>query len=227
MLGSVSGETPVLGDCRLIGILAPAKVKRTAERYRTARKAIIALDPTSDVLGCLKPLTQLDIQCPQRQDEIPAPGESRREISWIWLSVSSGSEGVERPLENIQPMSPDDITDCLKAEWSRSRARAQRWTEEQDLVLEEMRRVLAYLQWHANWWDKQGPQRSGSGVTETVQDGLSAYAAKQAAILRHLRRRFVVLWRPRLESFQLGADWVSDVDIVATATDSPLISAVD
>lgn len=70
------------------------------------------LDPTHEALTRLKALNQSDIQCPQRQEETPGPGESRREISWIWLSVSSGSEGIECPLEDIQPMDPSDITDC-------------------------------------------------------------------------------------------------------------------
>lgn len=116
----------------------------------------------------------------------------------------------------------------LKAEWARSRARAHRWTEEQHLILEEMRRVLEYLKWHANWWDEQGLRRSANGVTPTIQDGLSGYATKQATILRRLRRQFATMWRPRLESFQLSANWLLDVDITDTAVATPApISAID
>lgn len=97
--------------------------------------------------------------------------------------------------------------------------RAARWTEEQDLILEEMRRVLAYLKWQASWWEGQATRRSDN-VTPAVLDGLSAYAAKQASILRHLRRRFACMWRPRLLSYGLDAGWLSDADLVgANITD--------
>ncbi|KAF4603264.1 hypothetical protein EYR38_003677 [Pleurotus pulmonarius] len=116
-------------------------------------------------------------------------------------------------------MDPSDITDCLKAEWAKSRARAARWTEEQDLILEEMRRVLAYLKWQASWWEEQATRQSDN-VTPAVLDSLSAYAAKQASILRHLRRRFACMWRPWLLSYGLDASWLSDADLVgANITD--------
>ncbi|KAF9492480.1 hypothetical protein BDN71DRAFT_1591590 [Pleurotus eryngii] len=159
-----------------------------------------------------KPLHQSDIKCLQRRDEVPAPGESCQEISWIWLSISTGSEGAERPLENIQPVSAADITNCLKAEWARSRARAARWGEEKALILEEMRRVLAFLDAWAAWWDRQ-QRRCADNTSPTLLDGLVAYATKQASILRCLRRRFVELWRPLLDSYGLDADWFSNVEL--------------
>ncbi|KAJ8515113.1 hypothetical protein ONZ45_g7437 [Pleurotus djamor] len=189
------------------------KVLRVAKRYRAARKALLALDPSSPSLIYLKPLLQEDVRCPQR-DNRPfdkrsddQPSESYREISWIWLTVASGSEGIERPLEQIQPISEDDVTDCLKAEWAQSRARAHRWTEEQDLVVEEMRRVLAWLRWRCTWWKSQGPLQS-EAITPDLAEGLIAYAEKQTSILTSLHCRFLKMWRPQLQSYHLGEEWL-------------------
>lgn len=122
----------------------------------------------------------------------------------------------------------------LKAEWARSRARANRWVEEQELVQEEMRRVLMFLKSRAAWWETQGA-RDHESATPDLLDGLSSYAKKQAVILRNLRQRFAFMWRPRLIAFQLTADWFEDASldapiIIAPVVDSPqalLINDVD
>jgi hypothetical protein len=41
---------------------------------------------------------------------------------------------------------------ALRIEWCRSRARAMRYAEEVEVLLEEMHRVLAFLKWDGNWW---------------------------------------------------------------------------
>jgi len=66
-------------------------------------------------------------------------GETRQTLSWIWTSGTM----VDNP-DN----SNDDI---LRVEWVKSRARAARAHEEVLLLREEMRRVLEFLQWKANW----------------------------------------------------------------------------
>ncbi|KAF9490853.1 hypothetical protein BDN71DRAFT_1510941 [Pleurotus eryngii] len=180
------------------------KVRRTAEHYRAARKALLTLDPMSTSLTSLRPLKQSDTQCPQRQEQTAVPGER--------------SEGVEQPFEDIQPVTEADITN---SEWARSRARAARWTEEKELVLEEMRRVLAFLRTRAVWWEQQQLRRADS-VSVTVLDGLRAYAIKQAGIVRLLHCRFASLWHPRMESYRLSADWFSDGDLACHETSDAL-----
>ncbi|KAJ7022257.1 hypothetical protein C8F04DRAFT_1272805 [Mycena alexandri] len=57
----------------------------------------------------------------------------------------------------------------LRIEWAKARARAMRWTEEVDLLEEEMRRIQQFLTWRAGWWleradghqREDGPQREG------------------------------------------------------------------
>ncbi|KAJ7026189.1 hypothetical protein C8F04DRAFT_1212668 [Mycena alexandri] len=68
---------------------------------------------------------------------------------------------------------------ALRIEWAKTRARSLRWTEEVDLLEEEMRRVLQFLTWRAGWWEEQIGRR---GLPEGSQrEGETAYAARQAA----------------------------------------------
>lgn len=110
-------------------------------------------------------------------------GETRKELSWIWRTspLSLGSE------EN------DDI---LCSEWARSRARVRRSKEEVSLVLEEMRRVLKFLEWKAAQWDSR--QETARLVSRELNEGIIAYAAEQAALQRIFLALFKVLWKTPL-----------------------------
>lgn len=90
-------------------------------------------------------------------------------------------------------------------EWAQSRARAARWDEEVSLIVEEMRRVLHFLMWHEQWWVEQGERRSN--VRSDIQDGLRAYAAKQASIRAGLAEKFADRWYPLLAGRGIVAEW--------------------
>jgi hypothetical protein len=60
------------------------KTMRCAERYSAAFKALLTLDPNGDWTHRLKFLDhKKDLHSPRRDDD--DPGESKRELSWIWL----------------------------------------------------------------------------------------------------------------------------------------------
>ncbi|KAG1844078.1 hypothetical protein DFJ58DRAFT_717693 [Suillus subalutaceus] len=44
----------------------------------------------------------------------------------------------------------------MQIEWCKARARVMRWAEEVELLKEEMRRILQFLEWDAQRWDEQG-----------------------------------------------------------------------
>ena len=68
----------------------------------------------------------------------------------------------------------------MRVEWAKTKAHADRWCEEVLLVTEEMRCVLYFLQWKAQWWSSQSALWLDAPTR--VQQGIAAYAAKQAAI---------------------------------------------
>jgi hypothetical protein len=86
----------------------------------------------------------------------------------------------------------------LRCEWVKSKARADRWNEEVQLVNEEMRRVLAFLEWKAVWWTEEGGR--DLGVRLDIADGIRAYAAKQAYISRALACSFKMRWDSAFET---------------------------
>ncbi|KAJ7916471.1 hypothetical protein B0H13DRAFT_2231608 [Mycena leptocephala] len=67
-------------------------------------------------------------------------GTSKKLLSWIW-SAAGALDDDEKGLH-----------ESLRVEWSRAKARKQRWEEEVLILREEMRRVLRYLEWQSGWW---------------------------------------------------------------------------
>ena len=69
-----------------------------------------------------------------------------------------------------------------------------RWSEEVSLIQEEMRRVLEYMSWSANWWSGHAAVAS-MAHDPYLTEGLTGYAAKQADLRLSLRNHFEMLWK--------------------------------
>ncbi|KAG6895144.1 hypothetical protein C0992_002946 [Termitomyces sp. T32_za158] len=162
-----------------------ARIQASADEYRAAYKA---LDSLSTILGesCwrsqLLPLEAADI-CELSEVDDSGTSEGRRKISWIWktLGIING--------ENDS----DQLYDALRVEWCKSRARAMRFSEEVKLLLEEMQRVLRYCSYREQWWTSKG-EFGREDLTPIYREGLSAYAACQAALWAALRDHFLDTW---------------------------------
>ncbi|KAG2096118.1 uncharacterized protein F5147DRAFT_584181 [Suillus discolor] len=104
-------------------------------------------------------------------------------MSWIWQTrgIATGDN------ENLQECTSLHV-ECCKA-----RACHHRWAEEIQLLLEEMCRVLAFLAWHAAWWETQGSLRTVDRPEDA--EGLLAYAKRQAAICHGLHAKFAEKWK--------------------------------
>ncbi|KAG1720647.1 hypothetical protein EDB19DRAFT_1646955, partial [Suillus lakei] len=81
---------------------------------------------------------------------------------------------------------------ALCVEWCKARARAHQWEEEVLLLHEEMHHVLAFFEWQAGWWDKQGAQRQF--VSHEFTEGALAYALHQATLHCRMSTHFRSLW---------------------------------
>ncbi|TCD59923.1 hypothetical protein EIP91_011184 [Steccherinum ochraceum] len=170
------------------------RIKYNASRYRAARKVLLELDPDGEWQQTLLILRDADIRGPGHlpDDEIEE-SEGQREVSWIWClkGVNTGKEHVE-----------GQYREGMRVEWAKSKARLERWQEEVLLLKEEMRRVVAYLEWHGGWWRQQSRQRQekdGDGlISGGLSMGLVAYAEKQAVIRETLARIFGEQWYPIL-----------------------------
>jgi hypothetical protein len=93
----------------------------------------------------------------------------------------------------------------MQIEWAKSKARAERWGEEVKLLREEMRRVIEYFSWKAQWWRVQGPRRTDADGY--ICNGAVAYAAKQAAMFENMAKSFVEDWYPYVMSKGFFVPW--------------------
>ncbi|KAJ7434219.1 hypothetical protein B0H11DRAFT_2258641 [Mycena galericulata] len=107
-------------------------------------------------------------------------GEGRRTISWIWMGTDTSAAGTDKA-----------IAVGLRVEWAKSWARAKRWTEEVDLLKEEMRRAPLTLRWKAGWWAVRAQPEEFTGEHA---EGVRAYAARQADMFRRLAAHFEKMW---------------------------------
>ena len=82
---------------------------------------------------------------------------------------------------------------ALRIEWCQARARANRWAEEVELIQEEMRRVLSYHGWMRDVW--QGRCDGRPDLSGSYQEGLSAYAHRQAEIRIKMKDTCGHMWR--------------------------------
>lgn len=94
--------------------------------------------------------------------------------------------------------------EALRVEWAKCKARAARWEEEIRILLEEMRRVIAFGEWKADWWDSQAERRAG--VDMILKEGLGAYAAEHAANERAVVVSLELRWADIRERAQLILD---------------------
>lgn len=90
-------------------------------------------------------------------------------------------------------------------EYAKAKARVTRWHEEILLIVEEMRRTVAFLQWKSHWWRNLMAQHH---IRIDIQRGSLAYSRRQEAQLLDLGRKFAVLWRPTLVAGCFDISWV-------------------
>lgn len=167
----------------------------------------MVLDPNGKQRGQLKELRAADISGPGR-DPDDTSSNSRYEPSWIWLvSGPAGSTPVTTQANQVE------FHESMRVEWVKTRARVRRWTEERQLVLEEMRRVLAYLRWKSKWWIDAGQGRDD--ISPELTSGVRAYANKQAAICIAIAYQCASHWQKVLKAAEIIPEWVCDWNGIA------------
>ncbi|KAJ7058422.1 hypothetical protein C8F01DRAFT_1303976 [Mycena amicta] len=107
-------------------------------------------------------------------------GSSRRVMSWIWTAPGAFDNEEQQ------------LHETMRVEWARAFARKSRWSEEVKLLEEEMRRVLRYLSWEADWWRSQASQRQG--IDAALSGALLAYASQRASQSECIMMHFRIKW---------------------------------
>ncbi|KAJ7725467.1 hypothetical protein B0H16DRAFT_1332689 [Mycena metata] len=175
------------------------RTRRSAERYRVAYRALMGLGKhlkRTEWEAELRPLLPEDVRAAARRKAKDMGAEAKARMSWIWRSP-----GVEEADEG-------GMSEALRIEWAKTRARFLRHREQLDLLEEEMRRILQFLRWRADWWDEragrrpQAPEDDKRRVPHVAyapkhrayQEGNVAYARRQAGILRKRAEQFEKTW---------------------------------
>lgn len=147
-------------------------------------------------------------------------GERRRQLSWIWYQVTAAEVDQDSAgtlhdgtfaLSIVYSLLTLICWTGMRLEWAKCRARAEHSREEIILLEEEMRRVLEFCRWRAEWWDGQANRRPTA--PPAVREGLLAYAAEQAAVERRLAR----IWEDKWRAVRARAQITLDQDAVDVA----------
>ncbi|KAF7797546.1 hypothetical protein EIP86_008746 [Pleurotus ostreatoroseus] len=190
-----------------------SKIISLAEKYRATRAAKLALAGNGDWEKAWRPLERSDVRCMVAEPnsavnvadggDMQVPSEGRRTVSWIWMSADSLT--MDTTIES-------GMQDALRIEFLRSRARANRWEEQVNLLEEEKRRTLVSCELNAQEWDKRSLKISSRN--DAYGQGLAAYAAEQASIQRGIAAKYRALWSNVSESVR-GAETVDVEDNIA------------
>ncbi|KAG1851559.1 hypothetical protein C8R48DRAFT_750003 [Suillus tomentosus] len=117
-----------------------ARKDASVNKYRRARAALVALSRKIEKVGWEA------ITHPLETGDIRPMGD---------FSCGHSQGTVALRMTGFKILNRDSHNFCVagvRIEWCKARARAARWSEEVDLLLEEMRRVLAYLEWEIGAW---------------------------------------------------------------------------
>ncbi|KAK0463310.1 hypothetical protein IW261DRAFT_1554191 [Armillaria novae-zelandiae] len=167
------------------------KISADAARYR---RAYAALDVVSTYLHQhewkkgLFPLKPEDISGLNSYDDLRSEGhrsQTFKEERKGSKKVRLFSESKPYPVTNTHSL-------ALRIEWCKSRARAQRWQEECELLAEEIRRVKVTFQFHEKVWKDRAEKVDLLGAR--------AYALKQAALWQELEKSAAEQWSSTLIS---------------------------
>lgn len=185
--------------------IVEARITKFVERYRVAYQALLQLDPTGSWQETFLELKDCDNRGPGKEAEEEGVGDGSYFRSWIWLSNPRALGTADGDVVE-EGASDEEVNEMLRVEWTTSVARLERWAEEVELLQEEMRRVVMFLEWKSADWLAKVDAR-GENPTSDIQSGLRAYAQKQAAIFHNLAMSFAKFWRPTLVSYGLQHSW--------------------
>ncbi|KAJ7178549.1 hypothetical protein C8R43DRAFT_942201 [Mycena crocata] len=201
------GQRSATRSATLIGRVGD-RIRLLAAKYRAAREALMTLkgldfapayrelldsDLTTGIeqesdFKARKKLARLGSTKGRNRNE---PSNKPKKMSWIW-TVDGGSTAQDQ----------EQIRECVRVEWSKAKARRDRWVEEVDTLREEMKRVLRSLRGISLEWEERASLRENATAgpqvfvarDRSLVAGLKAYSAKQAALHRRVATSFRSAW---------------------------------
>ncbi|EIN05248.1 hypothetical protein PUNSTDRAFT_75081, partial [Punctularia strigosozonata HHB-11173 SS5] len=202
VFGSTSANTRSRAVLKGVG----RKIHLLALKYRDARLALVALNPKGSWRDFLLELRDDDIRGPYPEED---EREGRREDSWIWRSRGRLVRQVlklDGSVDGMRLSAEEELDETMLYMWAAARARFLRWQEEVHLLVEEMRRIIAFLHWQADSWLSKRGSRHGVVISFAAD----CYASRQADQCRALAASFVQRWAPLLKRTGHGEPWIHE-----------------
>ena len=193
------------------------RIRRVVWRYRVAHHALFSLDAAGDWTKEYRELKDEDNRGPLKEAEERGPGDGRYQPSWIWTGPSSMALPAEGSAAEQR-----EVYETARYEWMTCKARADRWMEEVELLQEEMRRVVVFLEWKSCWWSGGVGARAGSCPPD-VQQGVDAYARRQANVYREMALLVAEQWLPYLKAHGLDIGWATDLPWLSGILSHPIV----
>ncbi|KAJ7617990.1 hypothetical protein FB45DRAFT_756044 [Roridomyces roridus] len=172
------------------------RIARVASKYRHARQALIGLKGAQHAPH-FRELRQEDINAAVKEESDTSARKklaqlgskkSRNELvvakkgfSWIWTAGGGPQEDDSEALH-----------DSVRVEWSKAKARRDRWVEEVQLLREEMRRTLRMLRFIQEQWGHSLALRVNA--EPELAAGVRAYGLRQAALHQRIAQSFYAGW---------------------------------
>ncbi len=212
-----------------------SKIDLSADKYKAARHALESLDQdgskTAELFNInwtsrFQPLTNQDLvflnedpddsdeegpsratrgRASKRRRQEGQLGEGHRMSSWIWRLPAWK---VDQTSTNSDS---DPFNATVRMEWAKTKARAERWQEEVNLLKEEMCRAIEDMEWRAQQWNTRVNARPN--VPPDLLQGLMAYAYKQADIQNSFAAGYARRWVPILKCHQFDYTFASRYEV--------------
>ncbi|KAG1800102.1 uncharacterized protein BJ212DRAFT_1305358 [Suillus subaureus] len=160
------------------------KIDTSATEYHIAWASLSALaEPLFEIDWKTKfPMLKKEDVCRMTEDQAASEsiseGQRLVSISWIWKQHYGTRE--------------EELSDAMCIEWCKAHAHANQWSEEVELLQEEMHHVLAFFDWHVAWWVECATSKTWLRPIEN--EGAVAYAHWQAAIQRMMHDHCSSIW---------------------------------
>ncbi|KAJ7051050.1 hypothetical protein C8F01DRAFT_1263316 [Mycena amicta] len=172
------------------------KKQRDARRYRRAFRAMMSLEGPHFATS-FQELKDEDMT--NRTEEQESDAAARAKLGWAGARHVCTEPSLVKKATRVSwiwfvggNVDAGEIHDAVRVQWSKARARQDRWTEEVMLLREEMKRVLRSLISVEEVWQRRAGLRME--VEAGLASGLRAYALRQAGIYRRMADGFYSLW---------------------------------
>ncbi|KIK74770.1 hypothetical protein PAXRUDRAFT_19553 [Paxillus rubicundulus Ve08.2h10] len=170
------------------------RINAAANRYRNAHEALVVLGPLLKEVGwqaTLCPLNRQHIRA--MSDLLDDRTEGTKKLLWIWTVRGSTDAYI-----NGEGSLDEEVT----------------------LLVEEMRRILAFFEWDTKRWDLRGEDFNSQ---DGDQEGFRAYAQRQAALRCALAERNRAAWKDVLafvKRLDEDSEAIYDMDLLKTTQHS-------